>query len=414
VAKWAAYGRYPGIFQDASDPKHWRVVVNLGRAGTGEPRRRAVRVLHGTLTDAREARTALQTQRDRRQLRPQKTKAPATVGEWMTYWLETYKRQSVTAATFDRYDNEIRLYILSHDISRKHLRRVTSDDVQEFYNALAASGLAPGTAFQIVARLRQALTRAVASGVLGTNPMIDTEAPKRPGRRKLRIPSDEELRALLEVMHEGNAAAYPVTRMALATGMREGELIALEWPSVDLKHRTVWVCRSASRVPAGPEGRRYYEYEFKTTKTEDSTAAVPIDADTAAWLAEWKRTVLEAKMALRPNRWTGDDGDLVFPCLSVFAGSPAGRAWQQGSLRKAFYRYSEKVGLGSLTFHDLRHVYGGVLMRNGVPLLTVSRLMRHKSIKTTADIYGHVGDEERRDAVSTLSTMFSATTKEPR
>jgi integrase len=414
MAKWAAHGRYPGIFQDVNDPKHWRVVVNLGRADKGEPRRRAVRVLHGTLTDARETRTTLQSQRDRRQLRPQKTKAPKTVGEWMTYWLETYKRRRVTAATLDRYDNEIRLYILPNEISGRHLRRLTPDDVQEFYNALGASGLAPGTIFQVAARLRQALNRAVSSGVMGANPMTDTEAPKRPGRRKLRIPSDEELRALLEVMREGHASAYPITRMALASGMREGEIIALEWASVDLKNRTVWVCRSASRVPAGSEGRHYYEYEFKTTKTDDSTAAVPIDADTAAWLAEWKKTVLEAKMQLRPHRWTDTDGDLVFPCLSVFAGSPAGRAWQQGTLRKAFGRYSAQVDLGHLRFHDLRHIYGGVLHRNGVPLLTISRLMRHKSIKTTADIYGHIGDEERRDAVSTLSTVFSAMTKEPR
>ena len=407
MAEWVAHGRYPGIFQDANDAKHWRVVVNLGRAGPGEPRRRAVRVLRGTLADARETRTALQGQRDRRQLRPQKTKAPKTVGEWMLYWLETYKRPKVTRATFARYENEIRLYILPQAIARKHLRRLTPDDVQEFYNALQESGLAPGTIFQVVARLRQGLNRAVASGVMGANPRTDTEAPTRPGRRKLRVPSDDELGALLELMRESDAAAYAITRMALATGMREGELIALEWSSVDLTAGAVWVCRSASRVPAGPEGRRYYEYEFKQTKTDASTDAIPLDADTVAWLREWRKTVRATKLQLRPHRWTDADGDLVFPCLTTFAGSPAGRAWQQGSLRKAFYRYAERVGLGNLRFHDLRHIYGGVLHRNRVPLLTISRLMRHRSIKTTADHYGHTSDEERREAVNTLSPVFA-------
>ena len=174
----------------------------------------------------------------------------------------------------------------------------------------------------------------------------------------------------------------------------------------DLKTATVHVCRSASRIPAGPEGRRYYEYEFKTTKTDESTDSVPLDADTVAWLKEWRKRVAETKLALRPNRWADADGDLVFPCLTVFAGSPAGRAWQQGTLRKAFGRYTAKVGLDYLRFHDCRHIYGACLHRNGVPLLTISRLMRHKSIKTTADTYGHVGDEQRREAVDSLSGVF--------
>ena len=406
MAKWKAHSRYPGIYQDEDDRTHWRVVVNLGRAEKGEPRRRAVKVLHGTLTDARAEHVALQSQRHNRTLRPQKTRSPRTVGEWLTFWLETYKRRHVSASTFDRYDNEIRLYILPRKIAHVRLRRLSPDDVQEFYNELSDSGLAPGTVYQVVARLRQALNRAVRSGVMSANPMIDTEAPKRPGRRRLRVPSDEELRALLDLMREADAAAYPLTRMALATGLREGELIALEWPMLDLKKGSVWVCRSASRVPAGPEGMRYYTYEFKTTKTEDSTALVELDADTVAWLKDWKKRVREKKLALRPSRWTDEDGDLVFPCLSVFAGSPAGRAWQQGTLRKAFGRYTAKVGLGYLHFHDLRHIYGSVLHRKGVDLLTISRLMRHRSIKTTADIYGHVSDDQKRDAVGNLAGLW--------
>jgi integrase len=406
MAQWKAQGRYPGVFRDEDDPSHWRVVVNLGRAGKGEPRRRAVKVLHGTLTDARAARTALQSQRDRRELRPQKTKAPKTVGEWLSYWLETYKRRDLTAASFERYENYANLYVLTQDISGVNLRRVTPEDVQEFYNALSDLGISPGTIFQAVALLRQAFRRAVAVGLIPRSPMTDTDAPKRPGRRHLRVPSDEELRALLDLMRDADASVYPLTRAALATGMREGELIALEWPSVDLKSGSVHVCRSASRVPAGPEAARYHAYEFKGPKNEASIRDVPLDPATQAWLREWRKRVTENKLALRPRRWTDADGDLAFPALTVFAGSLAGRAWQQGTLRKAFGRYTNKVGLGYLRFHDLRHVYGAVLHRNGVPLLTISRLMGHSSIKTTADLYGHVDETEKRQAVDVMGGVL--------
>jgi integrase len=312
----------------------------------------------------------------------------------------------VQASTFARYGNYARLYILAEDIAQVRLARVTSDDVQAWYNALADRGLAPGTIAQAVALLRQALGRAHRSGLLATHPMVDSDAPKRPGRRRFRVPSDDELRALLELMETAGASVYPITRMALATGMRQGELIALEWSSVDLRAGLVYVCRSAARIPAGPKGATFYRYEFKSTKTDESTDAVPLDGPTVAWLKAWKKTIAEQKLMLRPDRWTDADGDLVFPCLATFAGVPAGRAWKAGSVRKAFDRYTAKAGLGYLHFHDLRHVFGAVLHRHGVDLLTISRLMRHKSIKTTADAYGHVGEETKREAVAELGGLW--------
>ena len=407
MATWTAHSKYAGIYQDTADRKHWRVVVNLGRAARGEPRRRAVKVLHGTLGDARAARAELEQAKNTQELRPQPTAAPKTVGEWVETWLERYKRRVVERSTYARYQNSTRLYIRPY-IGGVVLRRLTSSDVQDFYNKLSDSGLAPGTTHQVVALLRQALHKAVAVGILSRDPMVGADAPKRPSRRSLRVPSDDEIRALLDTMSASDASAYPLTRMALATGMREGELIALEWSSVDLKSGTVRVCRSAARVPAGPKGHRYFEYEFKGPKTTDSTRDIPLDPDTLAWLKEHRRIVAETKLLMRPNRWTDRDGDLAFPCLAVFAGSPAGRAWMADTLRKAFGRSADKVGLGYLRFHDLRHVYGALLHRRGVPLLTISRLMGHRSIKTTADIYGHIGDEERRDAVGTLTDVWGA------
>gem|GEM_PF-3184244 len=402
MATWKALSKHPGIYQDTADRRHWRIVVNLGRAAPGEPRQRAVKILRGTLTAARVAHTDLQGQRNNREIQPQAEAAPKTVDEWVTRWLETYKRRRLARSTYAQYQRNARLYIRPL-IGSVTLRRITSDDVQDFYNALSDSGLEPGTVHQVSGLLRQALRKAVALGILSRDPLTGSDAPTRPGRRSLRIPTDDELRALLDVMREADASAYPLTRMALATGMREAELIALEWSSVDLKAGGVHVCRSASLVAA--KGHRYQEYEFKTTKTGEARD-VPLDPETLAWLKEHRRMVAAAKLALRPTRWTDKDGDLVLPALSVFAGTGAGRAWRADTLRKVFHRYAAKVGLGYMRFHDLRHTYGSMLHRRGVPLLTISRLMGHRSIKTTADTYGHIGDEERREAADTLADVW--------
>jgi integrase len=176
--------------------------------------------------------------------------------------------------------------------------------------------------------------------------------------------------------------------------MREAELIALEWSSVDLKAGSVHVCRSASRVPAGPEGHRYLENEFKTTKTGEARG-VPLDPQTLAWLKEHRKAVAAAKLALRPSRWTDKDGDLVFPALSVFAGTGAGRAWRADTLRRVFHRYAAKVGLGYLRFHDLRHTYASLLVAQGVDIAYVSRQLGHANITTTLNTYTHLFDHAR-------------------
>jgi len=403
MVKWQAQGHYPGVYRDADDARHWRVVVNLGVAG-GQ-RQRAVKVLHGRLADAREARAKLEHGRNTRQIRPQKQSAPRTVGAWMGHWLETYKRRRVERSTFARYQTYARLYIVP-ELGAKRLRDLSMDDMQAFYNALQDRGLHANTVQQAAALLRQALKTARVVGLLTHDPMAGAQGPIRPRRPKLEVPSEEQIRALLRDMAGADAAAYPITRFALASGLREGELIALEWPQLDLDKAVVHVRRSATRVPAEGEGGSYYVLEFKAPKTEQSVRDVPLDAATITWLRGYRHQILELKMQLRPQRWTDADGDLVFPCTSCFAGGLAGRAWQAGSLRKAFGRYAEKVGLGYMRFHDLRHTYASHLLKKGVPLKVVSEMLGHTRIMTTADVYGHVMDEQRRDAAEVLANLW--------
>ena len=146
--------------------------------------------------------------------------------------------------------------------------------------------------------------------------------------------------------------------------------------------------------------------EFKDPKTEALRRTVPLDAETVVWLKEHRRRLRELKMQFRPDRWTDEFGDLAFPCTTPFAGSPAGRPWQPGSLRKAFHTYAVKVGLGTVRFHDLRHIYGHYLRRGGAPLEVVKVILGHEKIATTADTYGHVVDEQRHEAAAVLNGLW--------
>ncbi len=405
VTEWIPEKRHVGIYRDADQGDHWRVVVSLGRAGTDEPRRRTVRVLHGGIKEAIAVRDELRELVRTKKIRPQAQRAPDTVGKWMDHWLETYKRRNMARSGYRRYQNDVRLYI-KPILGKVTLKRLSVDDVQDFYNALSDRGLAPGTINQTAAVLKQALKRAVIVGVIPRNPMDGAEAPKQGRRRELVVPDREKVRELLRVMEDADSTAYPIVRMALASGLREGELIALEWSALDLKAGTLRVRRSMMRVPPETEGGPAYEFAFKEPKTPKSRRTVPIDPETVAWLREHRKRVRALKMQLRPRRWTDRDGDLVFACPQPFAGYPAGRAWEPNTLRKAFKRYAAKVGLGYLRFHDLRHTYASDLLRQGAPLKVVSEILGHEKIATTADTYGHVSEDEKRNAVATLADLW--------
>ncbi len=143
------------------------------------------------------------------------------VGEWVDHWLETYKRRNVERSTFARYQDFANLYI-KPTIGTVALRRLTGDDIQSFYNTLADKGLHASTISKAASLLGQSLKRAVTVGILPRNPMDDAEAPRRPRRPTFDVPTKEQLRALLATMRQVEASAYPITRFALGSGLREG------------------------------------------------------------------------------------------------------------------------------------------------------------------------------------------------
>ena len=189
-------------------------------------------------------------------------------------------------------------------------------------------------------------------------------------RQKPRILTPKEFGKLMTELNREPCRTMVI--LALCTGMRCSELVALRWSDIDWPNRSVHVRR------AMVSGR------LDDVKTEYSQAPVPMDPALAEVILGWRR-----KTEFR------SDSDFVF-ASPFMAGEKPYTPWnmQHNYLRPA----AVKAGLGPIGWHTLRHTYRAWLGDNGEPLTVQKELMRHASIQTTLNTYGGGMMESMREA----------------
>src|SRR5215207_3200607 len=155
-----------------------------------------------------------------------------TVGEYLDSWLKGSVCGSVRQSTFDRYEIAVRVHI-KPALGRLKLKNLTPMHVQGFYQDRLDAGLAPASVNKLHAILHKALSQAVKWNMVPRN-VAGLVKPPRPNPAEMRVLSAEETRRLLETAQGSKLQALYV--LAVTTGMRQGELLALRWQDVDLEN----------------------------------------------------------------------------------------------------------------------------------------------------------------------------------
>lgn len=240
-------------------------------------------------------------------------------------------------------------------------------DIQRWADTLATTGIAPSTVHNVVNALRALYGWALPRGLATVNPT-----------RGLRLPTGEKARDRIATPYEAHTligALPPKYQAALGLavwgGLRLGELLALEWTSVDLERRTLRVTRSWD----------HNAHEYVSPKSKAGTRTVPIVNRLAILLADHR---------VLSNQAFG----LLFP------GTRPGCPIHPGSLREQNEKAWRAAGLTSIGFHEARHSAASVFIAAGLNAKTVSTYLGHSSITVTLDRYGHLfpGSEiEARD-----------------
>ena len=294
--------------------------------------------------------------------------AQLTLNTFLRQWLDIHK-STLGPKTAPRYEQLARDYILP-ELGEIKLRELRLDAIEAHYQTLTKMGLSSRSVRFVHSILHKSLNDAIRRGYLSFNPVQGAILP-RPDQKEMQIlDEDEVMRFLIVVQGNRREALYNI---AVKTGMRQGELLALKWSDLDWKRGTIRVQRQVQRIPG--EGM-----VFRAPKTKASLRTIQLGEQTLDTLRN-QRTRLELEKAVAGERW--QEHNLIFPST---VGTPMGAS----NLLKDFKKQLEKAKLRDIRFHDLRHTAASLMLNYGVPVLVVSKILGHSKTSTTLDVYGHL------------------------
>ncbi len=308
-----------------------------------------------------------------------------TLERFVEMWLNG-KVLSRRPRTVHQYQQIVRLHILPI-MGHMRLQDIRPTHVRQLYAIKRKEGRGPRTVQLIHATLYNALKQAVREGVLRHNPVEAVERP-RVEQSEMQILNDDQIRQFL-ITAKGSPFEA-IFYLALATGMRQGELLGLKWSDIDWNKGILFVQRQLQQI----EGQGYV---FLPPKTRAGRRQIKVGTATLKQLEDHRnRQALEKAVA--GDRWR--ENDLIFPTT---IGTPLDykRATQE------FKRILKHAGLPSIRFHDLRHTSLNALMEMGTPVNTVQRRGGHAKPSTTIDIYGHATARSQEVAAEKIEELIT-------
>lgn len=315
-----------------------------------------------------------------------------TVAGWLEQWLEKEARPSVRPRTFDTYAAMVRQHLIPA-LGKHLLAKLEPTHVRDYMLARRAGekGLSARTIQQHHAILRRALRVAQGYGYVNRN-VAALVTPPTVKREEVAPMTAEQCGTLLAAVR--GERFEPLYKVAMATGLRQSELLGLRWVDVDLADATIRVTRTLQRYGGA--------YHLDETKTDRSRRTLAVAAPVVSALRDQQeRQRGEQKECMRAGMpWQGAEWSLVF---ATEMGGPL----LHSEVTRKFQAALKSAELPRFRFHDLRHGAATYLLSAGVELIVVQRILGHSTIHTTANVYAHVLPQLQRDAAERIgATLF--------
>ena len=310
-----------------------------------------------------------------------------TVGQWANTWFETYAKPNIRESTAMYYQNYIDNHIVPN-IGKIPLKKLTTLDLQKFYNKMKTSGrvqryknmankgLSSKTVRGVHTMLHGCLEQAVQNRILPYNPSNACKILKKE-KKEMYVIQPEKVGAYL---HEAQAyGVLPIFYLEFSSGLRRGELLALLWTDIDVEKHTVSVTKTVNRMSG--------ELKVQPPKTPKSIRTVAIPEQTVA--------ILIGEHEAHP------DNPYLFPSPKT------GTMYDPSTIRRIHKKLLQRAGIEeNVRFHDLRRTFTTLMIQNGADPKTLSAMLGHYSAAFTLDVYSNVTDSMQEHAAEKMGAFM--------
>ena len=308
---------------------------------------------------------------------PDQPKPGILLRDWLDLWYRNYKKANLRPNTQMSYERRIYQHIIPA-LGTIQMDKLTTKDIQQFYTKLKqggrllrtelyGKGLSDQTVRGIHITLHAALDKAIAEKLILRNPANGCRLPSAKAREMQVLTPEEIQRLLIQAREDG---CYELLLLELATGLRRGEICALQWNDLNFRTGELRIERQVHRVKG--------VLVISPPKTKAGNRSIILPAPVLMVLKEYKRSV--------NSTW-------IFPS-PVSEDSPRDPA----TVRKRLQTILERAKCKKIRFHDLRHTFSTTALEHGMDIKTLSTIIGHVSSSTTLNVYAHVTDEMRRTA----------------
>ena len=291
------------------------------------------------------------------------------VEQWITMWLNEYKKASLSEVTYNTYN--IYMDHIIECIGNHQLQKVETEHMQSTVNKLIKKGLAPRSIKDIITTTKQCFAKAIKLDYIKINPVEGTELPKVLKSPKKVLKSDDVIE-FKDLNHDH--PMFPALLIQIRMGLRKGEVLGLRQDDIDIEGKTLSIHQTIAKRSNGTPYIKPYPKNFSSIRT------LPIPEE-----------VIDA---LKDYKYIDNKDNLAFTTRLGTIKNP------DNMLRDTYKIFGRKV-----TNHELRHTFITNMCKLGVDKTITAQLAGHIDDRMVSNVYNHPDMQGLRDAVNKQSEL---------
>lgn len=303
---------------------------------------------------------------------------------YAVYWLEK-KKFEVKKSTYCNYANLLKNNIIPV-LGEINFNELNGDLLQFFiYQAQGKNNLSEKTTKDCLGIIKQIIADGQEEGVIPqfvySKRKLKYKKTELIGEDKKTYTEEEYKKIIDEILKNIDYKKLGIL-LGLYTGMRIGELCALQFKDIDFKEKCVRVTKTLQRTYDPTKDINPSEIKITSTKTDNSNRTIPLTDDIVKIVKEMN-TDDENYVLTGKSKWT-----------------------EPRTFRRFYQNFMKKINIEALKFHSLRHTFASINIENGADIKTISEILGHSDVDVTLKIYTHTSNKAKRKAVEKFEALL--------